>query len=702
MRYFIISLQLMLLSMFAAGSPADPLPITWDYSKDNPQNAVTDKIKAGAEIYLTLTGATSTTEFDDFVKNSTIGVQGGAPAKTLEALLQQQNVTAFNSMRAAHSINSINLISLLQDPPTGTIVLQLKDKTALKTYTVKVSPNEVEEKEGLIECTCTSDAVKTVAEEDQDSCGNNRIKTNFYGEDINYYALNQVVYVYDNNNDISKRGFFKVSRTKAGMTCEPVNFNKEKISAKNKVQFKIININRFMYDVSIADTLVEYDSEPSPMLNNFLLGDSNLLGGLMSSFNKTFGANSLVDEARKIKLSPELCELQCFLTEFNGWRAKLLQAYNPCSKFPCCPLTQEDYHKMANKLDLIHSLFAKEEPNFTLLNKSIDDAKNKIAELTARKKELDSMATDLKKIREKKPDDRSPDEVKKLQKGEELEALLKDDPLKELNEQLVALNKEMEAFKSLKNIFESLPTKADLNRAVIWINQMVESNQTYMTEITSLNGNRLDIIVNIKAKDSIGKLVPALKDFNYTRNIEIPIIWKPFISFSTGSFMGVSPRLQNKQYEWRALPTSGNVITSDSKYQLVESGYSLLPVGFAALANFQWKASRSFGLGPSAGVGLTIETKPRLGYLGGWSFYFGDLRQLAFTGGVMAMQVDQLKNTLLVGHIYDAKPDLDPEYYKELKTGLFVSLTYTPFKNHRKLRPESEKNKNKNTTDDSE
>ena len=163
--------------------------------------------------------------------------------------------------------------------------------------------------------------------------------------------------------------------------------------------------------------------------------------------------------------------------------------------------------------------------------------------------------------------------------------------------------------------------------------------------------------------------------------IQIPIVGKPFVSFSSGSFIALGKNMQNKTYAWQETVGNNNTVDS-SKYTLVESGYTLPPMGFCALGNLEWKISRSFGLGGSAGVGLSIEKSPRLAYLGGVSLFFGDMRQFTITGGFAGMQVNKLSNNFQTVSdnqtIYSSKPNID--YYKEFKVGGFISLTYTPFK----------------------
>jgi hypothetical protein len=73
---------------------------------------------------------------------------------------------------------------------------------------------------------------------------------NNFGEDLNYYDKDKVVYIYDFNTDPSLREFYKITKVDGKLKTDFVNFNTEVLKPWNNVKFKIFNINRFMYDVS--------------------------------------------------------------------------------------------------------------------------------------------------------------------------------------------------------------------------------------------------------------------------------------------------------------------------------------------------------------------------------------------------------------------------------------------------------------------
>jgi hypothetical protein len=82
------------------------------------------------------------------------------------------------------------------------------------------------------------------------------------------------------------------------------------------------------------------------------------------------------------------------------------------------------------------------------------------------------------------------------------------------------------------------------------INNIVDGNQTYSLDYIPLDGNMLQLDINIELKDSMSSyfLVPEYKK---NLHIEIPIVWKGFASFSAGSFLNVDNRLKNIGYVWQ-------------------------------------------------------------------------------------------------------------------------------------------------------
>jgi len=500
----------------------------------------------------------------------------------------------------------------------------------------------------------------------------------------------EVIYVYDNNKLTAKRRFYKISYERNWFLGERkfgirnVNFSKENLTPNKQVYIRLVNVNLFVNDVAINDSLVDYFSEPSPLINRLFIPDTAAQGTLLRKFETRLQGN---DELDAVKDS-----LECFNSMYTQMEAAALKAYDPCEVFFCC--NEIDFAKIKSKLNAVNSainriklLAVAKKTELDKLKKDKEDCEKKAA------------TPEVKKLNE---------EIKKLKdtiaafnmitnRSKTQDSLLakKEDTLKTKNGELskiicseeirtqIATIPDLEDFlkttEILTEIQKALPAKEDLNRLAVFLANIVDQNQNYTKLPIQLRGNRLDFNVKIYSIDSIVKRFgfPARHDSAY---YQIPILWKPFVSFSTGSFIALSKNLQNKTYTWQAGTGPNNTIDS-SKFTLVESAYTLHPSGFAALANIELKMSRSLGVGLSAGVGLTLETDPRLAYLAGGSLFLGDLRQFALTCGFAGMQVERLTNnfqTMANNQVISAgRPSI--QTYKELKVGGFVSLTYTPF-----------------------
>jgi len=504
--------------------------------------------------------------------------------------------------------------------------------------------------------------------------------SNDFGFEESDFDEHDVIYVFDFNKVSTKRRFYKVVRDeKEGdrLKTSKVNFSTEVLSPKNQVFVKVSGVNRLMFDVSIEDTLFDLDSEPSALYTGMFLGDSSsLLGTLMKNFSSNVKAFGNDDLQKMIE------ELKCFYSMYASLKAELRKAFDPCAEFLCC--SNIDFDKIKKKLININSGIVSLQSQYVLEKKKMEEHKKKIEDCKKKKTAYDKLDAEIKELEKIKESDRTPEQKKSLtDKQEQLKKLEKpctDDEITETQNSMVELNNELSLLAAMEILQVSLPKERDLDSISNFLMQLVEQNQNLMKGATQLNGNRLEITVRINSRDSVARLVgyPGLRNYNHYK---IPILRKQFVSFSSGSFITLKKNLQNKTYDWQAIPNSSNVLDS-SKFRLVESGYTNPPMGFAAFGSIEWRLYRSFGVGFSGGVGLTIEGSPRMAYLAGASLFFGDLRQFGVTGGFAAMQVNRLKNNFQ--SLYDqqvislSRPAI--EYYKEFKVGAFVSVTYTPFK----------------------
>ena len=419
--------------------------------------------------------------------------------------------------------------------------------------------------------------------------------------------------------------------------------------------------------------------------------DSPLLNSLLSTFTTDVGGANVIESEGKasLKENPTFEDvrerIECYGKKINAVHAKMMQAFNECSTFPCCQDFKITYQELADDMLLINTRMA------FLQNTEVKEKTDALKEAQTKLNTCTDLAAKIKRQKEieKMPEaDRNKEPIKS-----ELAKLIKDiDGRKEcdktemdaLNAEIGKLENELALFDALKTLNSKFPTDDEIKRALIFINGMTDQSQTYKTERLTLNANRMDLTINIQRKDSLasnGVSFFKKKPLPVQRQIEIPIVGRGFASFSSGSFVGLG--LFNKVYDWQPLPNNSGTVTADAKYILTESANSIPVSGFSALANIEWKWAKAIGAGLSTGVGLTIEKKPRYAYLLGASLFLGDTHQFAITGGVAIMHMNTLKNNLKA--VYDqkisfAKADRqDIEYYQELKFGTFISITYTPF-----------------------
>ena len=474
----------------------------------------------------------------------------------------------------------------------------------------------------------------------------------------------------------------------------PVNFSKEVLKSRNHVQFKVVNINRFLYNVSIEDSIVKFDSQPSTLLDQFFFGDTTLLQKVTTAFgNNKFGGRSAnsKDSTKSKKDNSLLCKIRCFAQNYIALNSKMLEAYDPCSEFPCCQKLIPAYEQLAKDLFEIKLDSATSQQTLIKnLNTELTNSKAIQSACNQKKEKLTKLQRDTEIIKAKKEADLTIKDKENLASFPEDEKKLKadlcsDSIVTSIEKQIKDLANKIKINNAISELSKSLPTEIQIKKAIVFIQHMIDINKTYMHERVSLNGNQLELKLRISSKDSITKYF-SIPDY---KNKEIPFIipikGRPFISFSSGSYVIADKSLVNKTYDWQPLPNNSGVIGKDSaRYILTESGYSAPMMGFAALANAEIKLSRFFGVGLSTGVGLTIETKPRLAYLLGGSLFLGELRQFAITAGWAVTQVDKLNNNLLSAYnervSYTSPSIQDIKYYQEAKAGFFLAITYTPFK----------------------
>ncbi|MCW4470799.1 hypothetical protein OGH69_17640 [Flavobacterium sp. MFBS3-15] len=538
-------------------------------------------------------------------------------------------------------------IELIKGQDSKTITIKVKEATA---------PNGAAQSPAgtSTECTEKVDLFQQVKD-----CPDKALEDSF-GLDPADFGKDDVIYVYDFNKVTSKRRMYKFTKNNdndATFVKSKVNLTQEELRAKKQVWIKVANINRFMNDVSIADSLFYYNSKPSALFNRMFIGDSiTTLGSMMDK--------AAIQSTKQNKVNDILTQLDCFNKMYTSLKAEMIKAFDPCQTFTCCNTV--DFKTLSLKLNEIRTAISVLQLEYTDTKKELETLKKEKTDCAALVKDEKKLTEELAKL---KNGDAGYDIAK--EKVDKMKACKDDSPTRQTK--IDQKEMELSIVNGLDEIKANLPTDAQLKQLSVFLLNMVEQNQALIKGPIQLEGNLLDVTININSRDSIVAKF-GYPNFSDKIHFAIPVYGRPFVSFSSGSFLAPDKRLREKTYAWQEVNGAGHVLT--------ESGYSNPVAGFSALVNVQWGLSSYVGLGPSVGVGLTIEEQPRLSYLVGGSLFLGKKSQLAITGGVAVMQVDRISKNFESAYesqtVFSETTPID--YYKELKVGPFISLTYTLFK----------------------
>lgn len=552
---------------------------------------------------------------------------------------------------------------------------------------------------------------------------------NLFGEDASNFPKNKVVYILDFEPNLNSYQFYKIYKTKPkkiGKFESQLNsleskddeekviitipsMGKETLKATENVQFKIHNINRFRYNAAISSTHVQFDSESSPLFNEYFIGDINgLLGNLIEEAEPSgaiegrSGMESLTEDKKKetqkvldglAKLAERVKCLNEDLRKFNDYFYRI---YMQCQRFPCCNdvASNNAILMLGEKLGGIKALLnglllpiRQKNKRLEELEKTCNEhekLKNEINQLVKKEESLKNEVTKLKS--EGKDTKEKEQELKQEQeKRKKKEAALS--KMKCDKDQIKKLKKEVKPFAQLMHIESKLPSESDFKRIALQFNSINAYANQYVKTIPQLRGSRLDLGFYIQEKDTVRNIDGSVTDptidsrfLNRIDSISIPVIKRWLISFSSGPFVGHGDRISPPRYIYQPLPSGSTVISSTpSLYRIVESGRDEEPLGISGLINLQYQTKRAFGLGLSAGVGLSIEDNPKPAYLGGGSIMLGQRRQIVITAGLMITKVGEFNNSLLGGNITYEDTSQPIEYNNVIRSGGFFSITYTPF-----------------------
>lgn len=498
-----------------------------------------------------------------------------------------------------------------------------------------------------------------------------------------------------------------------------INIYKElKMHNKDYVQFRILNINRYLYDIDIQTADVSYTSEVPALFRQFFQGDSlGFLGRLMNGFTNSL-PDGLKSQVNKQILDGKTVDnkydsFKKALLEFNDYynslEAEQLKAYYVCDAFSCCDQDNFSipYPILAEKLLNVRTTLS-EFQVYIGKYETITASRKKLSDYLAEQKScagtdeviavLEGKIKPLKAL--EKPSEGQKAELASLEKelASQNEKKCSKERKATLQQQIDLEQEKLQFTTGINNLQASLPSETDLKKLYLFVQNVRNQHNTFITPPLYAQGNRLELIIKTQRNDSSlavkWDIMPLYDDSLY---LSIPVTGKPMISFSSGSFVGFG--LRNKTYVWQPALNNLNQVTDSSKYLLVEQGYTNPPIGFSALMHVQWKSRGSVAIGASVGVGLTIERTPNLAYLLGGTLFFGDLHQVAVTGGIAGMRVNRLSNN----HQYLADQKIlysntlkpDPIYYPEFRAGSFLSISYTLFGTDRRTLYHAEKRKNR-------
>lgn len=159
----------------------------------------------------------------------------------------------------------------------------------------------------------------------------NSIEQNFgENEDLYKKLKGKIVYHYYHGS-IADRGYYKTYLNKNGnLVCDPVSFNDEKLNDNSSIMFKIHNVNRYLYDISIDKQLITYGSELNTNFANLIFGGNvNNVSALIENEGNTTNNNLNTFKAN-------------YYTLYNHWQNDLYLKTKP-----------ESLEKRINNINLV-------------------------------------------------------------------------------------------------------------------------------------------------------------------------------------------------------------------------------------------------------------------------------------------------------------------------------------------------------------
>ncbi|EJG02027.1 hypothetical protein FF52_08464 [Flavobacterium sp. F52] len=433
-----------------------------------------------------------------------------------------------------------------------------------------------------------------------------------------------------------------------------------KVKHNERLRFKVINVNRYLYNVEIAFDDVLLKSNEPELFKKLFLGEGFDIKGI-NLLNKeaaaevaeaALGGGAAGADPDNTPLTNFLSEYQEFKKSYNSILENYLKAYSVClpNNAKCCGDQQASkFSKLSAQLLALQISFIKAKSDFDTkqsnLEKDKADYEKKIADPNTTKKQAIQLKLDL------------------------------DAAAKQLDIVKTSLASLTEFGKKLELIDDE-----KLLKLVHFENNFVKDNFEFISPSIFPKGNSLilsvDIMPNTSEEAKKWQTSPLYEDHS---TVEFRVKNKWFYSFSTGPFVAIHNQFKTATYGWQRQASNG-VIDDTSQYKLVQSGQNGLPVGIGAFANLGNKITDYFGFGATIGVGATILDKVEMAYFLGVTGFFGQDKQFNFTVGASFVQMEKLKGELYpdIGTQLYAAP-IDLEYSKKIAAGFFVAVSYTVF-----------------------
>lgn len=423
------------------------------------------------------------------------------------------------------------------------------------------------------------------------------------------------------------------------------NLSTIKVRYNRLLQFKIVNINRYIYNVHFTADDIDFASEPPALFNELFLGSGNMMTSLLSQAQEANGISKelvapvVEDDYKKFEDAFIL-----FKEVYDSLIDMQLNANSLCDTLKCCSEIKK------RTFSGIDSAYMKLRLAYFEITSKASDALKDTVELQ--------------------------NELSRSRANQKSDTVTIKNKLNELH----VLAKNQKSFEDFWQQTAGKITDEQLMKLVLFNNNLVKYNSMYITPPIYPQGNQLQLKISFTTNDSswAAKLssMPLYRDSLF---LDLAVKWKPFIAFSAGTFYSWGSSLLSDNYVWQPQPDTLGVIRDTSPVKLARSTQLMPPVGFAAFANVGAKFSGAFGAGLSLGAGIAMEKQPRTVYLGGLTFYIGDQRQFNVTGGAAFSKVRTLSAgfTPYVDNVTNVKPPPNIEYDSNFKRGWFLAATYT-------------------------